>query len=341
MKASRLLQLLLLLQTRQRITTAELAQRLEVSRRTVMRDVDALSEAGVPVYAERGRTGGICLLPGARLNISALEPRELEALTVAGLDEEQLQRLGLDKEYTSATAKISTRRPPTVPPRSSLRSHPAAPPPRRLADLVIVEPTAWLSQNQDEVDITGLVEALRRGTRLRIDYRPSSAPTASSRVVDPYGLVWKSGRWYLVADQDGSARLFALQRLTDFTALEAPAVLRPTATLRSTWEQLRTRTEAPGALEVVARLRSSRVDLAQRILGSRLHEVMDRDEDWCTIKLRYEQVEAVRQLLQFGDHIEVLEPSAARDRFRDLAADLARRHSHPVGQTHSTYHSHY
>ncbi|GAA2106727.1 helix-turn-helix transcriptional regulator [Brevibacterium salitolerans] len=92
MRASRLL---LLLQTRPRITTAELAARLEVSRRTVLRDVEALSAAGVPVYAERGRNGGIVLLPGARLNASHLEPPELEALSVTGLDSEQLERLGL------------------------------------------------------------------------------------------------------------------------------------------------------------------------------------------------------------------------------------------------------
>ncbi|WP_042938468.1 helix-turn-helix transcriptional regulator, partial [Rhodococcus sp. AW25M09] len=109
MKASRLLHLLLLLQTRQRITTSELADRLGVSRRTVLRDVEALSVAGVPVYAERGRKGGIVLLPGARLNASHLEPSEMEALSVAGLDSAQLERLGLSAVWESAARKIAAR----------------------------------------------------------------------------------------------------------------------------------------------------------------------------------------------------------------------------------------
>ena len=94
MKAARLLHLLLLLQTRQRVTTTELAERLEVSRRTVLRDVEALSMAGVPVYAERGRTGGIVLLPGARFDLSRLdtEPAQLDvpAATPMGLSRDDL-----------------------------------------------------------------------------------------------------------------------------------------------------------------------------------------------------------------------------------------------------------
>lgn len=109
MKASRLLHLLLLLQARPRITTLELAERLEVSRRTVLRDVEALSAAGVPVYAERGRSGGIVLLPSARLNASHLDPPELDVLSVAGLDSEQLERLGLSEVRESAALKIAAR----------------------------------------------------------------------------------------------------------------------------------------------------------------------------------------------------------------------------------------
>ncbi|MFI0907053.1 helix-turn-helix transcriptional regulator [Streptomyces sioyaensis] len=109
MKASRLLHLLLLLQTRQRLTTTELAARLEVSRRTVLRDVEALSTAGVPVYAERGRNGGIVLLPSARLSASHLEPPELEALSVAGLDSALRERMGLTAVWESAERKIAAR----------------------------------------------------------------------------------------------------------------------------------------------------------------------------------------------------------------------------------------
>lgn len=110
MKSSRLLALLLLLQTRQRMTTVELAERLEVSRRTVLRDVEALSAAGVPVYAERGRHGGIVLLPGARLNASHLDPVELDVLALTGLDPRQLATLGLGDVATSTARKLDARR---------------------------------------------------------------------------------------------------------------------------------------------------------------------------------------------------------------------------------------
>lgn len=87
----------------------DLGERLEVSRRTVLRDVEALSLAGVPVCAERGRNGGIVLLPGARLSVSHLEPEELEALSIAGLDDEHLERLGLTAVHETAARKIAAR----------------------------------------------------------------------------------------------------------------------------------------------------------------------------------------------------------------------------------------
>ena len=317
MKASRLLHLLLLLQTRQRMTTTELAERLEVSRRTVLRDVEALSMAGVPVYAERGRNGGIVLLPGARLNASHLEPGELEALSVAGLDGEYLERLGLTAVHETALRKIAARQ----------AAAPGAPVATRLADLVLVDSSAWLADPRAEVDVAELAWTLRNRRRMHIQYRRSAEGRASPRIVDPYGLVAKSGRWYLVADELGTGRLFALERLSDYTPLDAPATLRSGHTLRSVWAALKGRTESPGRVSVTVRLRESRLDLARRILGTRIHEVAHAEEGWCTVVVRYPDVESVRQLLQFGDHIEILSPGPARKRIRQLATDLAERHS--------------
>lgn len=212
MKASRLLHLLLLLQTRQRITTTELAARLEVSRRTVLRDVEALSAAGVPVYAERGRSGGIVLLPGARLNASHLEPPELEALSLAGLDSAQRERMGVSAMWESAARKIAARQAAT----------PTGTSPQRLADLVLVDSAPWFADSETAVDVADLASALRHRRRLRIRYRRSAESEASTRVVDPYGIVAKSGRWYLVADYRGDGRLFALDRLSAFELLDAP-----------------------------------------------------------------------------------------------------------------------
>ncbi len=317
MKASRLLHLLLLLQTRQRMTTTELAERLEVSRRTVLRDVEALSMAGVPVYAERGRNGGIVLLPGARLNASHLEPGELEALSVAGLDGEHLERLGLTAVHETAARKIAARQ----------AAAPGAPNLTRLADLVVVDSSAWLENPRTEVDVAEFAWALRHRRRMQIQYRRSAEGRASPRIVDPYGLVAKSGRWYLIADDQGTGRLFALERLSDYKPLDAPAALRSGQTLRTVWAALKERTESPGRVSVTVRLRESRADLARRILGTRIHEVSYAEKGWCTIVVRYPDIESVRQLLQFGDHIEILTPETARERIRQLATDMAERHS--------------
>ena len=320
MKASRLLHLLLLLQTRQRITTTELAERLEVSRRTVLRDVEALSTAGVPVYAERGRSGGIVLLPGARLNASHLEPPELEALSVAVLDSAQLESLGLSAVRESAARKIAAR-------QTAALDSPELP---RLSDLVLVDSNAWLADSNAQVDVADLASALRQRRRMRIQYRRSAQGQASTLVVDPYGIVAKSGRWYLIADDQGAERLFALERLSAYETLDAPAALRPTQTLRTMWTALQERTEMPGRVSVIARLRGNRIDLARRILGTRIHEVSDTKSGWCTIVVRYPDIESVRQLLQFGDHIEILAPETARERINQLARDLVERHSTPA-----------
>lgn len=318
MKASRLLHLLLLLQTRQRITTTELAERLEVSRRTVLRDVESLSGAGVPVFAERGRNGGIVLLPGARLNVSHLEPAELEALSVAGLDSEQRGLLGLAETWNSVRRKVDARQVESS----------NAPGALRLSDFVLVENDAWLGQSKSAVDISGLATVLRQRRRLRIRYRHSAERNFSTLTVDPYGMVAKSGRWYLVADNDGAGQLFALGRLSSYEQLDALAVVRPEENLKTVWDALKAHTERPGNVRVTVRMRESRLDLASRILGERIQSVSEGDDDgWRTVVVRYSEIEAVRQLLQFGDHLEVLAPEAARRRVAELASDLFERHS--------------
>ncbi|MBF0663158.1 YafY family protein [Rhodococcus sp. (in: high G+C Gram-positive bacteria)] len=314
MKATRLLALLLLLQTHQRVSTTELAERLEVSRRTVLRDVEALSAAGVPVYAERGRHGGIVLLPGARLNASHLEPPEMEALSIAGLDRAQLAQLGLDGSRDMADRKIAAR-------RAATGTGPS------LADLVVVDNAGWLAPQRDTASVADLALDLLNRPRLRVRYRSSGDDRASSLVVDPYGLAAKSGRWYLVADDEQRPRLFSLERLDSYETLSEPARLRSGHDLRSVWAGLVRRTETPGRVAVRARLREDRLDLAGRILGSRLEDVEPPEDGWCAVRIVYPDIESVRQLLQFGDHIEVLAPADARRRIAELASDLVRRHT--------------
>src|SRR5699024_5439168 len=164
---------------------------------------------------------------------------------------------------------------------------------------------------------------------MRIRYRRSAQKHTSTRVIDPYGLVANSGRWYLVADDRGPGRLFSVERLSAFEPLNVPAPLRPGRPRLPRWAALHGRHGATGRRSVTARLRESRLDLARRIPGSRIHDLSGAEAGWCTIVVRSSDIESVRQLLQFGDHIEILAPDAARDRIRQLAEDLVERHTTP------------
>ena len=161
MKSSRLLSMLLLLQTHERMTSRELAQRFEVSQRTVLRDVEALSAAGVPVHTERGRGGAIVLDRRSRLDPVRLDPAELQLLAVAGLGSAQLERLGLQELGSRLQDKVAA----TLARRSE-------PTPGTLSEVLLVDAAGWFSDGPD-TDLTDLVEAARARRRLRLRYRRS------------------------------------------------------------------------------------------------------------------------------------------------------------------------
>ncbi|MEU2792390.1 WYL domain-containing protein [Streptomyces sp. NPDC007100] len=183
---------------------------------------------------------------------------------------------------------------------------------------MLVDSTAWFAAPEAAVEVSDLASTLRHRRRLRVLYRRSAESQASTRVVDPYGLVAKSGRWYLVADDQGDSRLLALERLSAFEQLDAPAVLQPGENLRTRWAVLKRRTEEQDRVSVTIRLPEKGLDLARRILGTRIHHVSDAEKGSCVV-VRYPDIESVRQLLQFGDHIEVLAPETARARISQLA----------------------
>ena len=149
MKSSRLLSMLLLLQTHERMTSRELAQRFEVSQRTVLRDVEALSAAGVPVHTERGRGGAIVLDRRSRLDPVRLDPAELQLLAVAGLDSTQLERLGLQEIGSRLQDKVAA----TLARRTE-------PTPATLSEVLLVDAAGWFSDGPG-TDLTDLVEAAR------------------------------------------------------------------------------------------------------------------------------------------------------------------------------------
>lgn len=296
------------------MTTRQLADHLEVSPRTVLRDVEALSTAGVPVYAERGRHGAIVLDTRARLDLSRLDPPELQLLTAVGLGADQLAQIGLGQVGQQARSKLD----------AAGRRHRSDAP--SLADVLLIDSAGWFTSPSTR-DLSSLLTAARQRRRLAVTYRHSGHAAPSRYLVDPYGLVSKQAAWYLVGDVDGEPRMFNTSRLVDREVRDESARLRPGASLVGVWSHLVTSFSTDTTVEIRALLRASRLDLAARILGTRLVDVTEPTDGWLTITVAYPDIESVRQLLQFGDHIRVLDPPPAVQRVHDLAGQLMRAHT--------------
>ncbi|MDT9701407.1 YafY family protein [Streptomyces sp. P17] len=296
MKSDRLLSILLPLQNRGRVTATELAERLEVSVRTIYRDVEALSISGVPVYTERGRHGGIELLAGFRTGVTGLTADESRALFVQGAH----AALGLDTALGSALRKVMAALPAPHRPAAEVTS-------RRIR----VDATRWKGGPQPAADLDVLQDAVFTDRRLKLRYRHGGETGNRTDTVDPYGLVAKAGVWYLVADRRGKPRLFRADRVRSATVLTGPVKRRPGVELADVWGELRRQVgERPGAIDVTVRVRRDRLDLFRRINGPWLTALPEGgdDSEWVTARLSYGFLGEARQLLAFGDQVEVVSP---------------------------------
>ena len=319
MKSGRLLEILLLLQARGQVTAGELAERLEVSTRTVYRDAEALSSAGVPIYTERGRAGGIRLLPGYRTDVTGLtadEARALFVLSTGGAQED----LGLGTAARSAILKVMRAVPEPFRPAATATSQ-----------RILVDPAGWMRAAEPTGQLGVLQAAVFTDRRVRLGYRSSGQRAPRERVVDPYGLVCKAGVWYLVADQDGEPRLFRVSRVASAVADDAPVRRRDGVELAGLWEALRRQVEErPAGVPVVVRVRRERLDMFRRICAANL--AVDNaggggddggaDSGWAVVALRFAAVAAARTLLSFGANAEVISPPEVRADLAAVAAEV-------------------
>ncbi|MFF0729476.1 helix-turn-helix transcriptional regulator [Streptomyces sp. NPDC004134] len=210
MRAARLIHLVLLLQSRPSMTAAELAERLEVSERTVARDVQALGEAGVPVYADRGRTGGYRLVGGYRTRLTGLGRTEAEALFLSGVPG-ALRDMGLADAGSAARLKVSAALLP------ELRGAPESAAQRFHLDA----PGWWREPDAPEL-LPAVAEAVWADRTLAVTYRRRPGAEAVEREVEPYGLVLKAGVWYLVArvpEAGGAYRVYRVERFERASAV--------------------------------------------------------------------------------------------------------------------------
>src|SRR5918993_2110417 len=208
MRASRLVQLLLLLQTNGKMTASRLADELEVSVRTIYRDIEALSSAGVPIYAESGPGGGVRLVDGYRTRLTGLTAEEAEALALSGLPG-AASELGLGTVLAAAQLKVDAALPP------ELRSRAV-----RMRERFHLDAPGWFAREEPVPHLAALSRAVWEEQRVEIRYRKRDGEV--QRLLDPLGLVLKAGIWYLVArsGRTRSLRTFRVSRVQSVRLLD-------------------------------------------------------------------------------------------------------------------------
>lgn len=320
MRADRLVSLVLLLRQRGRLTADALARELEVSTRTVLRDIEALSTAGVPVYAERGRYGGFELLPGFRTELTGLSHDEAVAVLTAGSGHGE-QVFGLGSALSSAMRKVVD----ALPESARVTANDAA---RR----ILVEPeTDLLSRRRqtEEVARTTMSEVRRAvlaGRKLRIHYTAvGREPTW--RTVDPIGLVTVRDRGYLLATTAGEDRTYRLSRISDAEGLPEPAERPAQVDLDRIWRERSARFLADGHITVHARVAPDRRDeLLDAAVAVRAEEP-DAD-GWLRVEATFQDLRhAEWALWQLGTDAEALAPPSLRTALGGRAAALVARYA--------------
>lgn len=318
MRADRLLSILLLLQVHRRVTARELAKRLEVSERTIHRDMEALGAAGVPVLAERGTGGGWGLLEAYRTNLTGLNSAEIQALFLSG-PPRLLADLGLEKAAQAGLIKLLAALP-------SLSRRNAEEMSRR----IYVDAAGWRQPGEAIPFLPRLQEAIWLERKLRLTYQRGGDGNAVERLVEPLGLVAKGSIWYLVAAVEGELRSYRVSRVQDATLTDEPFARPPSFDLAAHWEQSTTEFKAnlpryPATLRVdpviLPRMR-------QESHYSRMQCVGEAEADgWVTVGMLFEEEHSARDyVLSFGPQMEVLAPPALRAQVLEAAQRIVARY---------------
>jgi len=315
MRADRLISTLLLLQVHGRLTARDLAERLEISERTVLRDMDALTAAGVPVVADRGPGGGWKLIDGYQTKLTGLTAAEIQTLFFAN-PPQILAALGLGPAAEAAWLKIQAALP--------LASQQQA---ERARRSILVDPRGW-KESQSIASLPVLLDALWRDRRVRFVYERGLGEVGE-RLVDPLGLVARGSVWYLVASRDNELRTYRLSRIRGAVLDEKNCVRPDDFDLAAYWE-----TSTVEFRERLPRYYATfHVDPSVmrwvRYRGWRLEEEQ-AEGDRVRIRLRFDaEEEGLQFALSFGADIEVMEPAELRDKVLAAARATVERYTLP------------
>jgi predicted DNA-binding transcriptional regulator YafY len=313
MRADRLLSIMLLLQIYRRLTAGELARRLEVSERTIHRDMDALSTAGVPVSALRGAGGGWALAEGYRTNLTGLNGEEVRTL-FAGLPGRLLADLNLERASDAAHVKLLA----ALPAAGRAEAEYAR---RRIH----VDVAGWGGSGEAVPHLHTIQEAVWQGRKLVLSYgrECGGGGPPAEREVDPLGLVAKGGVWYLVARASEEVRSYRVSRVASARLGDGPAERPEGFDLAAFWagSVARFREELPRFDATLRAHRSVLHLLHYAGRFSRLEEASEPDaEGWATVRMRFQfEEDAAGLALSFGTRVEVVEPEHLRGKVLELA----------------------
>ncbi|WP_329009769.1 helix-turn-helix transcriptional regulator [Streptomyces sp. NBC_01601] len=308
MRAGRLLSLLLLLQNRGRMTADELAAELEVSVRTVYRDVQALSAAGIPLYGEAGHAGGYALLDGYRTRLTGLTVDEAQTLFLAGLPGPAAE-LGLGPVLAAAELKLEAALP------ARLRDQG-----RRIRECFHLDAPGWYREADEVPHLPAVAAAVWERRAIRVRYRRWHAPQVVERRLEPCGIVLKAGRWYTVARTDDELRTYRIGQILALERLDETFDLPADFDLARHWQAHSAALQErlwQGEAEIrispagIARLRDF---AAQAVI-----DAVDRGEPEPDGRRRSvipveSLTHAESELLRLGPEVEVLAPAELRDR---------------------------
>jgi predicted DNA-binding transcriptional regulator YafY len=324
-RASRLLSILLTLTVRGRVSATQLAEELEVSLRTIYRDVEALNAAGVPIYSTRGRTGGFQLLDGYRTRLTGMTADEADALFLAGLPGAAAD-LGLGRVLAATQLKLLAALPPELRDRAS-----------RIRDRFYLDAPGWLRETDAPPFLAIVADAVWTQRRMEVRYERANR-AVGERLLDPLGLVLKAGTWYLVAvPSPGDGRGPRTYRVSRVLAADVvdEAFERPVDfDLEAFWADYQRgyekRVYSETAMVRLTEEGRELLFLLGPIAARRARaEMGEPDVDgWARTRVPIESVRhGHHALMQFGEHVEVLEPAELRELIAASARRVARRYS--------------
>src|SRR5436190_21148166 len=314
MRADRLLSILLLLQVHRRLTARELANRLEVSERTIHRDMESLSAAGFPVFAERGSGGGWMLVEGYRTNLTGLNKDEIQALFLTK-PLRVLADLGMTKASDAALLKLSAALP-------SMHRNSA----EQARQRIHVDTSGWNRSSESIEFLPLLQEAVWSERKVKFTYERGVGCDQVERVADPLGLVAKGNAWYLVANVEGDTRSYRVSRVVLAELIDEACIRPKDFDLASFWEQSTVSFKA-GLPQYLATVRVHpdifpRLRFAGRFARI-AHTDPPDDNGWIKVNVRFDVEEmGIEWALGFGAKMEVLEPATLRAKVINAAKSL-------------------